>query len=250
MKTAKVNKLSLLLLVILAVSNVPPRPRSQRQLSSCKTLINNRLLNFDYFSDLYTIMKILFIFFSPFLTLLYHSAVRLSVRYATFDTNIHLLKRYTSRSFLYLTSWISASLFVLLILENHFHMNVSLVFHLTNGCPFPSQRTCTLRFARFLPHLRVSFAFITYLQITASAFSPTSYVLCLYISYAFCCHLTRKTPPWVPFLLILLSNDIEFNQGPLYSENFLNIIKWNLNSLTKNDFKRVQLIEAHNSIYN
>ena len=47
-----------------------------------------------------------------------------------------------------------------------------------------------------------------------------------------------------------MSNDIEKNPGPRYRQNFFNFMNWNLNSLATNNFGRIQLIEAHNSIYN
>ena len=62
--------------------------------------------------------------------------------------------------------------------------------------------------------------------------------------------LLRNKPIWVPFLLILLSNDVELNPGDHYHESFFSFINWNLNSLPKNNFERVQLIEAHNSLFN
>ena len=46
-----------------------------------------------------------------------------------------------------------------------------------------------------------------------------------------CSTISRNQPLCVPFLLILLSNDVE------------------LNSLSKNNFERVQLLEAHNSLF-
>ena len=83
-----------------------------------------------------------------------------------------------------------------------------------------------------------------------AAVTPTSYFVSLVATYALCLHMTKKVPPWVPLLLILLANDIELNPGPNYHENFLSFMNWNLNSLAKNNFERVQLIEAHNSLYN
>ena len=44
----------------------------------------------------------------------------------------------------------------------------------------------------------------------------------------------------------MISNDIELNPGPHYRENFFSFMSWNLNSLAKDNFKRVGLIEAHN----
>ena len=48
-------------------------------------------------------------------------------------------------------------------------------------------------------------------------------------------------------LLILMSNDIHLNPGPqpLFQNNFFKSMNWNLNSLTKENFHRVDLIEAH-----
>ena len=47
-----------------------------------------------------------------------------------------------------------------------------------------------------------------------------------------------------------MSNDIHLNPGPIPNlrNNCLNFMNWNLNSSTKDNFHRVDLIEAHNSI--
>ena len=60
---------------------------------------------------------------------------------------------------------------------------------------------------------------------------------------------------WVPFLVIILSNDIELNPGPPHMNNnfsggFLSFCNWNLNTLSKDDFYRITLLEAHNTEYN
>ena len=55
-------------------------------------------------------------------------------------------------------------------------------------------------------------------------------------------------PIWFTFLKILLSNDIEKNPGD-FRENFFSFCNWNINSLAKDNFQRVQLLEAHNSIF-
>ena len=38
--------------------------------------------------------------------------------------------------------------------------------------------------------------------------------------------------------------------GPHFQNNFFNFMSWNLNSLAKDNFHRVSLIEAHNSSFN
>ena len=41
---------------------------------------------------------------------------------------------------------------------------------------------------------------------------------------------------------------MEINPGD-FSNNFFSFCNWNVNSLVKDDFKQVQLLEAHNSLY-
>ena len=53
---------------------------------------------------------------------------------------------------------------------------------------------------------------------------------------------------WVSLLRILLSNDVEMNPGD-FSNSFFSFCNWNVNSLVKDGFKRVQLLEAHNSLH-
>ena len=57
---------------------------------------------------------------------------------------------------------------------------------------------------------------------------------------------------WYFQLVIYLSNDISKNPGPEphFQNNLINFMSWNLNSLAKDNFHRVSLIEAHNSFFN
>ena len=82
------------------------------------------------------------------------------------------------------------------------------------------------------------------------ALSQLGCILCLFV-LQICCHsLNKKEPHWLPILLILLSNDIQLNPGPTLQNNLFNFMTWNVNSLGKDNFQRVQLLEAHNSIFN
>ena len=47
-----------------------------------------------------------------------------------------------------------------------------------------------------------------------------------------------------------MSNDISINPGPHFQNNCFNFMSWNLNSLAKDNFQRVSLIEARNSLFN
>ena len=82
------------------------------------------------------------------------------------------------------------------------------------------------------------------------ATTPNTQYVCICVFQIFCYSFAKTLPPWVSILLILISNDIEQNPGPGYHGNFFNFMNWNLNSLATNDFARVQLIEAHNSLHN
>ena len=51
-------------------------------------------------------------------------------------------------------------------------------------------------------------------------------------------------------LVIYLSNNISKNPGPHFQNTFFNFVSWNINSLAKDNFQRVSLIEGHNSLFN
>ena len=54
------------------------------------------------------------------------------------------------------------------------------------------------------------------------------------------------TTLWYFQLVLYLNNDISKNPGPQFQSNFLNLI---LYSIVKDNFHRVSLIEAHNSLF-
>ena len=65
------------------------------------------------------------------------------------------------------------------------------------------------------------------------------------------CHsLKKKVPLWLQIILILWSNDIHLNPGPHFQNHLFNLMSWNLNSLAKDNFQRIRLIEAHNTLFN
>ena len=62
------------------------------------------------------------------------------------------------------------------------------------------------------------------------------------------------TALWIFSLLLMLSSDVHPNPGPQldqkFSSGFLSFCNWNLNTLSKDDFYRISLLEAHNTIFN
>ena len=79
---------------------------------------------------------------------------------------------------------------------------------------------------------------------------PATCILCLMMFQIWCHSYVKHVPCWLPIILILLSNDINLNPEPHFQNNLFNFMSWNVNSLAKDNFQRVCLIEAHNSIFN
>ena len=76
------------------------------------------------------------------------------------------------------------------------------------------------------------------------AVTPAACILCISVFQIWCLSFMKITPNWLTILLIILSNDVQLNPGPS-PQNF-NFMTWNV----KDNFERVGLIEAHNSIFN
>ena len=69
-----------------------------------------------------------------------------------------------------------------------------------------------------------------------------------------CCYCSSElTALWIFSLLIMMSADVHPNPGPSseknFSSGFLSFCNWNLNTLSKDDFYRISLLEAHNTIF-
>ena len=76
---------------------------------------------------------------------------------------------------------------------------------------------------------------------------PATCTRCLIIFQIWCHTYVKRVPHWLPIILIILSNDVHLNPGPQFQNNFFNFMSWNVNSLAKENFHCVHLIEAHNS---
>ena len=61
---------------------------------------------------------------------------------------------------------------------------------------------------------------------------------------------------WYHFFVLMMSSDIHKNHGPMvdpnkkYNSGFLSYGNWNLNTLSKDDFHRISLLEANNTLFN
>ena len=105
-------------------------------------------------------------------------------------------------------------------------------------------------YSKFKKPISMTLSVIYVLIIPSTATTPNTQYICIWVLQIVCFSLAKELPPWLSALLIIISNELEQNPGPVYHSNLFNFMNWNLNSLATNDFARVQLIEAHNSIHN
>ena len=206
------------------------------------------------FIDLVVFHLLIFILWLIFLQ--YQSWVYIcsNTDYVPFDTNLNLFKKKKNSIFpWYSCLWYSSTNFIALILLSEYetknlpfflaimskNSDFLLWFELTFQLLFKFKKTITMMFL-----------VTSVILIFSIATNPSDQYVCVCVLQIFCFSFVRKLPPWLSIILILISNDIEQNPGPGYHSNFFNFMNWNPNSLATNDFARVQLIEAHNSLHN
>ena len=135
-------------------------------------------------------------------------------------------------------------LYTVLLLKNHELLFFSCLF---SNLEFLPSWKFLLQLSTYL-HRICQFSLM--LTMFISATTPFSHTLCLFTFQIFCTSVDSITVSWLPILLIILSHDIHPNPGHNFKQNFLNFMTWNVNSITKDNFQRARLIEAHNSLFN
>ena len=93
------------------------------------------------------------------------------------------------------------------------------------------------------------FSKVTFIVISIYIFSISNSlpcnILCL-IAFQNCCYFFyKKHPQWLSVILLILSNDIHQNPGP-FTNSYFTFMNWNCNSIAKDDFHRLNLIQADN----
>ena len=173
----------------------------------------------------------------------------LEVRFAPFDLNLSTRIK-GSKSVSHFDGNYTWLVFLMVIVnDTSYDINVAWLVHITPDILLKT--ACILnKLASFHRLLNSICKSLLTLVLMGTAVSPPAHLLSVVITFIVCTRITKKVPPWVPLILILLANDIELNPGPPYHENFFTFMNWNLNSIVKNNFERVQLIEAHNSLFN
>ena len=167
-----------------------------------------------------------------------------SLRFISFSTNLTLNRKKKD------TSRLPQSVTLILLLvgllsaespENYFPVLIILP-DLNSGNM--SSLVLKLCKAFFQIDFTILSTYMFYLSTTPCAWCT----LCLLVFQTWCQSLTQNSSPWLQILLI--ANDVHQNPGPPFHNSFLTFMYWNVNSIAKDNFQRVRLIEAHNSIFN
>ena len=142
-----------------------------------------------------------------FWLLLLHSCYQ--VHYVSFNTNLTLFKK--RKNFIRPQSWFYyLQILLWLLLCDQPEDFIQFFIHNSPHFAFPKHKISK--------HLARSFFHTSCVYIFADAVLPGTLLLSIFVLQIWCNALSRNTPRWVPFLLILLANDIEFNPGP-YLQN-------------------------------
>ena len=169
------------------------------------------------------------------------------VNYVTFNTNLNLYSK--EKTLLISTEYISAylSLFALsLILSECEKEQIVLIISINIKSAIGNVTAVLLRCNKIIARISGTLP----LYIFCISTTPATCILCLVIIQIWCHLYVKRVTRWLPIILIILSNDINLNPGPHHQNNLFNFMSWNVNSLAQDNFQRVRLIEAHNSIFN
>ena len=144
----------------------------------------------------------------------------LKVRYVSFDTDLSTLRKFPIGRKLETHFY---PIFVVFVMSDSPHsINIALIIHLLQDIyPTASKIFCqrtkilyqSIGLRKCISHTG---QFLWCWQLLASAISPETHFLCLFVTFTTCTTITKTVPLWVTLLLILLSNDIEMNPGPFY----------------------------------
>ena len=176
------------------------------------------------------------------LTVLMLCNIDLNCRFITFNTRLNTLVVSTKTRTVYLNFSILLLLYLILF-EYYF-----LVFI---PCEFWKGRLSVRRITKSVFFVKMFHNLIA--RITLSASYRLRYLV--YINILCFCHYPHQIlAVWLFLIRLTLCPDIHPNPGPAYSNNFaggfLSFCNWNLNTLSKDDFSRITLLQAHNTEHN
>ena len=236
----------------LTFSPVPPSSGVNYGLHETKhvpTIKRTVLLDKIFF---FLIISILWLIFLQYQVWLYICS---KTYYIKFDTNLNLFKKNENYSILPLKCsylWYPlASILALVFLCEHESDCIHFLLEMSPNIDFVfCSKPIFYILSKFKKTISTTLFVTSVILIFSNATTPGAQYVSICVFQIFCFSFAKKLPPWLSTLLLLISNDIEENPGPGYHNNFFNFMNWNLNSLATNNFTRVQLIEAHNSLHN
>ena len=233
------NSSKLLNSIVQNSSNFPnSREQTSKKIASLRKKINTQMSIYHIFQLYLLIIGFILLLYASYLELCNH------VIYLPYNTNLTLFRKHI-RNYSNLIKIIPLGTIIILIIAEHPEFLYNLI---------PKIIDILFRFVLFLVQRnRKNVQILLFVSLTLYIFQisnePSSQTFCLLIFQISSSRFLRITP-WLPKLLIIIANDIHVNPGPHYQNTFFTFMTWNVNSLAKNDFQRVQLIEAHNSIFN
>ena len=206
----------------------------------------------DKFTSIYVLLKLYLISVVIWLALLRIMLILLTkIRFVTFNTNLCQLRT----TITYDVSFIPPSLTILPLLLCNTD-DIIAIFLVCDG------RIVVMVLTKyFIIVIKLMIPWYSILTKILKELIFMILMMCLYLAYSFgvimtilliqilntISQLCHFIPIWVPFLVIVMSNDTERNPG---DNNLFTFCNWNLNSLTKDNFGRLNLLEAHNSLFN
>ena len=204
-----------------------------------KMLVASCILQRTFFSYNYVTVDLIKIIFLIFLwvILLLLNIIRINERHVDFRWNLSILPMR------YETIFLASHTFKLWVYGYTF-LSLYEPFLLI----FAIDKTFLLYFPR--KNTLVAFKKCLYSKIHSSCFLTFKHLIMSLVVFVSTFLSIPCATIWYFQLMIYLSNDISKNPGPHFQNNFFNFMSWNLNSLAKDNFHRVSLIEAHNSCFN
>ena len=180
--------------------------------------------------------------FLPIIVLLFHHCETFT--FVSFSTNLSLQTKRSKQAIFSFSSLLILNLQIILLNENKESWYSLLI--ITRDINFSFSFETTRHTIKKINVLLFTFQTI---HVFYLATTPSTVILSFLVFPNSCHYFIKHTPCWLPSLLIILSHDVHQNPGPM-TNSYFTFMSWNLNSMSKDDFHRLKLLEAQNSIFN
>ena len=202
----------------------------------CEPTLNLTLL------DALNIFPIGCLLFSPIIVLLFHHWETL--RFVSFSTNLSLPTKRSKQAIFPFSSLLILNLQIILLNEDKESWYSLLIITRDINFSFSFETT-----RHTIKKINVLLFTLQTIHVFYLATTPSTIILSFLVFQNSCHYFIKHTPCWLPSLLIILSHDVHQNPGPT-TNSYFTFMSWNLNSMSKDDFHRLKLLEAQNSIFN